>query len=329
MVREVRAAGLLEKATGYYVRDAAVNGVWLAALGGVLVVAGGSWWVLAGAPAAALWSARVAFVGHDASHRQIVRSRAGNRLIGLVHMSLSAGVAFTGWRDRHVRHHARPNDPRRDPNVVESALAWTLAAAERWLPGRVVAVAQGVLFLPLLALDAAVVSLSSALGLRRRPRWERLLEGVLLFTHFTGYAACLLAALGPVRAAAFAVLHQTLFALHLGCSFAPNHKGMAIADAETEWDFFRAQVLTSRNVRPSPLTDWLLGGLNYQIEHHLFPAMPRPHLRHARALVVRHCRRVGVPYTETGALESYRAVRRYMAAAPGRRTASRVRRPVR
>ena len=41
-------------------------------------------------------------------------------------------------------------------------------------------------------------------------------------------------------------------------------------------DFLRRQVLTSRNVRGGRFTDFALGGLNYQIEHHLFPSMPRP-----------------------------------------------------
>jgi fatty acid desaturase len=67
----------------------------------------------------------------------------------------------------------------------------------------------------------------------------------------------------------------------------------------------RRQVLTSRNVRGNPVTDFFLGGLNYQIEHHLLPSLPRPHLRLARPLVRAHCARLGIPYTETGLAASY------------------------
>ncbi len=92
-------------------------------------------------------------------------------------------------------------------------------------------------------------------------------------------------------------------------AFAPNHKGMEMPDPEgPRWGHLRRQVLTSRNIRGGPVTDWLLGGLNYQIEHHLFPSMPRPHLRLAQPLVRAHCARLGVPYTETGAVDSYRQV---------------------
>ncbi|MFZ4284599.1 fatty acid desaturase family protein, partial [Streptomyces rhizosphaericola] len=78
------------------------------------------------------------------------------------------------------------------------------------------------------------------------------------------------------------------------------------------WGHLRRQVLTSRNVRGSLLTDWFLGGLNYQIEHHLFPSMPRPHLRLAQPLVRAHCRSLGIPYTETGLVDSYRQALTHM-----------------
>jgi Fatty acid desaturase len=76
-----------------------------------------------------------------------------------------------------------------------------------------------------------------------------------------------------------------MLGLYLGSVFAPNHKGMPILSRDDDSDFLRRQVLTARNVRGGRLTDLLLGGLNYQIEHHLFPSMPRPSLRRAQPLV--------------------------------------------
>jgi fatty acid desaturase len=71
-------------------------------------------------------------------------------------------------------------------------------------------------------------------------------------------------------------------------------------------------VLTSRDVRGGPLTDLALGGLNYQIEHHLFPSMPRACLRRAQPLIRAYCQTVGVVFHETTAFESYRAVLRHL-----------------
>ena len=59
-------------------------------------------------------------------------------------------------------------------------------------------------------------------------------------------------------------------------------------------------------MRGGPLVDLALGGLNYQIEHHLFPSMPRANLRRARPLVRAFCAEHGIPYHETGLVESYR-----------------------
>lgn len=139
------------------------------------------------------------------------------------------------------------------------------------------------------------------------------MEATLLVSHVAAYATLLLTTMSPGRALVFAAIHQALFGLHLGMAFAPNHKGMEMPDPAGEpWGHLRRQVLTSRNVRGGALTDWFLGGLNYQIEHHLFPSMPRPHLRLAQPLVRAHCQDVGIPYTETGLVDSYRQALSHM-----------------
>ena len=112
--------------------------------------------------------------------------------------------------------------------------------------------------------------------------------------------------LSPVRAVVFVLVQQAVFGLYLGASFAPNHKGMAILGPGDETDFLRRQVLTSRNVSGGPFVDALLGGLNYQIEHHLFPSMPRPAMRDARPIVRAYCGELGIPYVETSLFASYR-----------------------
>jgi fatty acid desaturase len=110
--------------------------------------------------------------------------------------------------------------------------------------------------------------------------------------------------LGPARAVLFVLIHHALAGLYLGWVFAPNHIGMRILEADSRMDFLRRQVLTTRNVRPHPLIDFWYGGLNYQIEHHLFPNMPRNQLRRARDLVKGFCAAQGIPYYETGVFRS-------------------------
>ena len=80
---------------------------------------------------------------------------------------------------------------------------------------------------------------------------------------------------------------------------------MPILDAGDQSDFLRRQVLTSRNVRGGRLVDFALGGLNYQIEHHLFPSMPRPNLRRSQALIEAFCRQSDVTYSQSSLVGSY------------------------
>jgi fatty acid desaturase len=87
---------------------------------------------------------------------------------------------------------------------------------------------------------------------------------------------------------------------------------MPMLAADDQTDFLRRQVLTSRNVRGGPLVDFALGGLNYQIEHHLFPSMPRPNLRRAQALIRAFCHEHGIPYCETSLVRSYAMALRHL-----------------
>jgi fatty acid desaturase len=74
-------------------------------------------------------------------------------------------------------------------------------------------------------------------------------------------------------------------------------------------------VLTSRNVRGSRLVDFALGGLNYQIEHHLFPSMPRPSLRRAQPLVRAFCAERRLAYSESSVFGSFVEALRHLHAA--------------
>ena len=115
-----------------------------------------------------------------------------------------------------------------------------------------------------------------------------------------------LAALPLWQGALFIAVHQALFGLYMGAVFAPNHKGMPLIANGCTLDPLQRQVLTSRNVRSHPITDFMFGGLNYQIEHHLFPQIPRNRLKDTQRVVRAFCRAHGIPYREVGLLASYR-----------------------
>ena len=58
--------------------------------------------------------------------------------------------------------------------------------------------------------------------------------------------------------------------------------------------------MPSPRVTGGPLVDFFYGGLNYQVEHHLFPTMPRTNLGRCHEIVSAFCRDVNLPFTEEG-----------------------------
>jgi fatty acid desaturase len=311
--RQIKEAGLLERRPGYYAWKVAVTIGLLAAGWAAFVVVGNSWWQLAVAVFLAVVFTQIGFLGHDAGHRQVFGTRRANYVAGILLGNLSIGLSYGWWVDKHNRHHAHPNTEGADPDIDVGALAFTAAQAQRSSGlARFVFRYQAYLFFPLLLLEGVNLHVASLRALARRTAGHRLWERALITVHGVGYLAVVFLVLSPVRAVVFIVVQQGLFGLYLGCSFAPNHKGMPILDAADQNDFLRRQVLTSRNVRGGWLTDFALGGLNYQIEHHLFPSMPRPNLRHSQALIEAFCRQRGVPYCQSSLAGSYAQALRHL-----------------
>jgi fatty acid desaturase len=312
--RQIKQAGLLERRRGWYAVRIGINLLLLAAGWVAFAVLGQSWWQLLTAAYLAIVFTQIAFVGHDAGHRQVSRSRRANGLVGLLHANLLVGISFDWWVGKHNRHHSNPNHEDLDPDISITALAFTAdqASSKNGLV-RLIARYQGWLFFPLLLLEAAHLHLASAKAIIRGGHARaNLVEGLLLLIHVTAYLVALLAVLSPLQAVVFLAVQQGLFGLYLGCAFAPNHKGMPTLTDADQLDFLRRQVLTSRNVAGSRPVDFLLGGLNYQIEHHLFPNMPRPNLRRAQPLIRAFCHQHGLPYAEASLFGSYAEALRHL-----------------
>ncbi len=296
----------MKRRHGYYI--AKVGGTIAAylAVWALVVVVGASWWQLAIAVLLAFATTQVAFLGHDFGHRQIFRKRGPSEVAGLLLGNLGVGMSLGWWVSKHTRHHANPNHEDLDPDVGAGALVWTAKQAEsthgfmRWMARH-----QGAIFFPLLFLEGLNLHVAGVKEVLTTPMRNRKWEGVLLALHFAAYLTIVFAVMPVGMAFAFIGVHQALFGFYMGCSFAPNHKGMPMLTEADELDFLRKQVLTSRNVKGGPIVDFMLGGLNYQIEHHLFPSMARSNLHKVQPIVSEFCAERGVAYLQTGLIASY------------------------
>jgi fatty acid desaturase len=296
----------------YYFWKSAVTIVALAVGWTAFVLVGDSWWQLGVAAFLAMVFAQIAFLGHDAGHRQIFGTRRANYLFGVIFGNLGIGVSIGWWTSNHNRHHAHPNTEGADPDIMGVlAHSGDRARTSRGIR-RLIFRHQAWLFFPMLFLEAGSLHYASARAVMRWAIPHRTAEPVLLAAHAAGYLCAVFLVLSPAKAVVFIVVQQGLFGFYMGCTFAPNHKGMAVLPAADSSDFLRRQVLTSRNVRGGRLVDAALGGLNYQIEHHLFPSMPRPNLQRAQPLVAEFCAELGLPYCQTSLLSSYADALRHL-----------------
>jgi fatty acid desaturase len=315
LARTVRESGLMRRRHGYYWSRIALAVTSFAAVWAAIIALGNSWFQLILAAVLGLVVTQFGFLGHDGAHRQMFESAAWNEWTSRLLAGIFAGLSYGWWKDKHNRHHVAPNQEDRDPDIGPGTIAFTrdIAARRRagfpgWFMQR-----QGWLFFPLLTLEGInlhIASLRTLFGPDAVA--HRRVEAALVVARLAGFVAVLLMVLPVGKASAFFCVQMAVFGLCLGGSFAPNHKGMPIVPPTTRIDFLRRQVLMSRNVRGGLFVDFVMGGLNYQIEHHLFPSMPRPNLKRVQPIVREYCAEHDVSYTEVGLLESYGIVVEYL-----------------
>ncbi|GAA1535711.1 fatty acid desaturase [Microbacterium ginsengiterrae] len=313
VLQVVRETGLLQRARWFY---ALVGAGILVALAGCItgfILLGDSWFQLLIAAALGIVFTQIAFLAHEAAHRQILASGPKNFRLARI-LAGSIGMSYSWWDSKHTKHHGNPNMVGKDPDIEVDTISFLDedAAKSRGIV-RMITRHQGWLFFPLLTMEGLnlhFLSLKYLVTTKKvKGRWTELgiiaLRFALLLTPIF-----LFLPLG--MAFAFIGVQMAVFGVYMGASFAPNHKGMPIIAPDARLDFFSKQVRTSRNIRGGWWATVLMGGLNYQVEHHLFPNMPRVYLSKAREIVRDYCASNDVPYTETSLIRSYAIVIEYL-----------------
>lgn len=263
-------------------------------------------------------AAQYGFIAHETSHRQVFLSNKRNDFYGKITANLFAGLSYGFWMKKHNQHHRTPNQIHKDPDIHIRVLAFRTEDMEaKSAPERIITKNQGWLFPILLTLTGFDLLMDSFAAIFSKDKNGRYLKGrfsefvMMVFRQGVPVAALMLL-FGPVFGGILWLAFMLTFGLFMGGAFAPNHKGMPLIPETSKISFFERQVLTSRNIRPSWLKDNLMGGLNYQVEHHLFPSMPRPALARAREIVIEFCKENSIPYTEKGLFQSYGLVIQYL-----------------
>jgi fatty acid desaturase len=270
----------------------------------------------------ALFWQQSAWLVHDYLHHQVFKNRFYGDVMGLILNNFCQGFSVQWWKSKHSSHHAVPNLHASvegacdgDPDIdTMPFLAWTLKMAERARDsdmGRFMIRYQAILYFPLLLfarLSWAHQSWVFVWGgwgqhsvqgadIDRRKMPYRSAEKVGLVLHYIGMLT-IMSNMQIVNAICFFLLAQTTCGFLLAIVFGLGHNGMATYPASERPDFWKLQVSTTRNITSNWFVDWFCGGLQYQVDHHLFPSLPRHNLKKVHSLVESFCKEQGVTYHE-------------------------------
>lgn len=272
--------------------------------------------VLAGAVLGIAWQ-QIAFMAHDADHYGITTPRSGSSFNPLAWLLESCffGISRCMWNEEHSLHHAITLRPQEDPQFNYLPI-WLISKKELDVPGtrvdfltRCLVSVQHFTFLPvsvvigrfnfyLISFLSALKRLVTASRSREALGGFADVTGMLLF--WTWYVA-LVSQFETSRERLCFVLasNWTVGILHIQLVLSHLATETFTAEEEREQQFFTFQLKTSRNIDSDWYDHWFHGGLEFQIEHHLFPQLPRHNLEKVKPLVKEICERHGIEYQST------------------------------
>lgn len=254
---------------------------------------------------------QIGLLAHDIVHRQAWKSKIMDMIVG----NLFLGISYSWWHDKHnKKHHRYTNQLGLDQDIEAPFLAFTKEQFSQKKGFEKFIVQYQIYYLFFLFMFIPFyMNLESLIFLTSRKVKYQFLEIALLITHIVLFSLFLLISqMNISQIFIFILISKGMFGVYLGSIFIVNHTGMPILHGSDQTDYLFSQVITARNIKSHPLTDFVMGGLNAQIEHHLFPQLSRPHLKQARNIVKNLCDNHRIPYHETGFFQSFQETLTYL-----------------
>jgi len=307
--RTIIAAGLLKRRYGYYITLICSSfALLLVSIALPFFLPASLGWSAIASIAIGFAMVQVGLIGHDAGHLEIFGSTKKNWLLGQLCWSVLTGISFWYWNDRHNRHHGHTNDKDKDPDLQGSgpfAVAFTEEEATARQGWRRVLVKYQIVFvlLGLMLYTFAFRAEGWLFAIRKLKGARRLFEITLLALNIVLWLAFIIV-LGW-RGFGIFLAGNVVGSVYFVAAISPNHNGMPMWARGIKLSFLERQVLSSRDLASHPVWDLLYGGLNYQIEHHLFPTIPRVNLKRAQAIIQPFCEAHGLSYTISDPLTVY------------------------
>uniref|UniRef100_A0A8C3QYF0 Cytochrome b5 heme-binding domain-containing protein n=1 Tax=Cyanoderma ruficeps TaxID=181631 RepID=A0A8C3QYF0_9PASS len=228
---------------------------------------------------------------HDLGHCSVFRKPRWNRLLQIVMINVLKGMPASWWNHLHNQHHAKPNCFRKDPDLNMHPLLFSLGktlSVEVWkrrLNDRKLELLAPLALVPFFQLSIFYFAI-------KRKKW---LVSTASLSGKLQKCYCIHLHLLLVR-----YLESTWFIWVSQM----NHIPMDI-DYDKNEDWVSTQLHATCNVNQSVFNDWFTGHLNFQIEHHLFPTMPRHNYWKVAPLVKSLCDKHGIEYKSKTLLRAF------------------------
>ncbi|NXX14362.1 FADS2 desaturase, partial [Podargus strigoides] len=247
--------------------------------------------------------AQAGWLQHDFGHLSVFKKSSWNHIVHKFVIGHMKGASANWWNHRHFQHHAKPNIFKKDPDVNMLHI-FVLGDTQPVEYGK-----KKLKYLPYnhqheyfflseylpcthpfqLTFPAPTVLAEQLLHkTSRKARTRMLLDNHLVIMHLSASTEKLL---WVNKRRKFLESHWFVWVTQM------NHIPMDI-DCEKHRDWLSSQVAATCNIEQSFFNDWFTGHLNFQIEHHLFPTMPRHNFWKVKPLVKSLCDKYGVQYEE-------------------------------
>lgn len=325
--KEMVDAGMFKNDVSYYYPIAARLALMLATVVSLVVLGKGRTWMqFLAAPVLGMFFQQYLLVGHDWCHNTI-RSRKQDYNNTVYFGAVTTGISGMWWRYSHNNHHIITNSLENDADIQHLPFfavhqgyfknIWS-NWQRRVLPfdtfANIMVRNQYYLFYPVMAVARFYLHFQSLLFITTEPNlpmWGRIAEliGLSLHVSWVGTLAAQLPTWGAMLGWIFTVyafagiLHVQICISHFGMEVYENME----LDNGSE-DFLTTQLATTMDVDCPEWMDWFHGGLQFQVEHHLFPLIPRQNLRKSRDILVRFCKKHKLNYVSVPFIEANRVV---------------------
>ena len=242
---------------------------------------------------------QVCFSSHDFGHLSVFHNRTWDHFFHFFTLGFLKGLSPVWWNQMHYQHHAKPNVLDKDPDVrldklfvVGEVMPVEVAKSRKHLSVPFQHQHKYFFIVGPPLLFPVYFFITCLNYIYKRRLW---LDAVLMVVYFVKFFYFMVPMVGWGWAIFYYEVFKILESIWFTWVAEANHLPMNIEhDADQPW--LKLQLAATCDFEKSFFNDWFTGHLNFQIEHHLFPMMPRHNLYKIQPLARSLCKKHDIPF---------------------------------